>query len=116
MKNRLHLIAIYAVFLIPFVAPWEGASSAKGWFATKGVEFNQAVTPVSGVTVSFMPVLDWDMSDLDVRDAQNHPVRNAQATQDITRLFLGNLFQLVVISDLRVIEQIWADAALFSRL
>ncbi len=116
MKNRLYSIAIYAVFLIPFVAPWEGERQTSGALATKGIQFTQAVSPAAGGAASFLPAIEWDMSDLDVRDAQNRPVRDAGSTQEITRLFLNSLFQLTVVSDFHVMVQVWTDAAFFSHL
>ena len=111
MKNKLYFISVSAVLLIPFVAPWEGAASVGTRFATKGVLFDQVAA-----ATSFMPVLDLEMSGLDVRDAQNRPVRDAAAVQNLTALFMDSLFTLTVVSDTHSMSQIWSDLELFSRL
>jgi hypothetical protein len=113
MKNRLYSISIYAVFLIPFVGPWEGASSLKAGYTTEGTAFKQAAYQSAA---SFMPILDTDMSDLDVRDTQNRPVREAGSSQGLTELFMNSLFNLTVVGNLHGISQIWEDISLFSRL
>jgi len=113
MKNRLYSIAIFAVFLVPFVAPWEGGHTGMVGQATKGIRFDKAVAPA---TASFMPVFDTDMSDLDVRDAQNRVVHKAGASQILTELFMNGLFNLAVVGSLHGINQIWSDLELFSRL
>jgi hypothetical protein len=111
MKNRLYTIAIYVVFLIPFVAPWEGGCWATSDFATKGIAFTPA--PVTAAA-QYMPVLDWDFSGLDARDAQNNPAENL--TSDLTALFIGNLFNLAIVRDIHLEDTIWTDLALFSSL
>src|SRR5262245_17043757 len=105
MKNKLYSISVFAFLLIPFVAPWEGGSITMVGQATRGIPSDQAV---AAATASFMPVLDWDMSDLDVRDAQNRPIQDAQAQQSLTALFMTNLFNLTVVNNLHGIDQIWA--------
>ena len=112
MKNRLYLISILVLCSIPFVASWEGASSVEGSPATEGMSVSAAIPNAA----SFMPVLDTDMSDLDVRDAQNRPVYNAAARQNLAALFIENLFDLAVVQNLPGVRQIWADIELFSRL
>lgn len=107
MKNKLPFIAVLATLLVPFVAPWEGAcQSSIGGSATKGASFY----------ASALPRLDWELSDLDVRDAQNRPIRNAQSSQNLTALFMGNLFALAVLQDLRPVQQMWDELVIFSRL
>ena len=98
--------------MIPFVAPWEGAPSVKAGYAAEGI----SVSAASSNAASFMPVLDTDMSDLDVRDAQNRPVSNASARQDLAALFLDNLFTLAVTCDLNAARAMWSDIELISRL
>jgi len=107
MKNKLYSLSVFAVLLIPFVAPREGSSIATVGRATEGNVISAA---------SFMPVFDWDMSDLDVRDAQNRPIRDAQSTQTLTELFINNLFGLAVVNNLHAIDEIWNELTAFSRL
>jgi len=116
MKNRLYSIAIFAVFIIPFVAPWEGGHTGTVGQATKGIRFDKAVLQTSRGAASFMPVLETDMSDLDVRDAQNKVVQNAGESQILADLFMDGLFNLAVVGSLHGINQIWSDLELFSRL
>jgi hypothetical protein len=113
MKNRLKSIAISIVFLIPFVAPWEGGSTSNVGQATKGILFAQAAIPMAA---NFMPVLDWTMSDLDVRDAQNNSVVEAGAAERLAALFTQNLFEQAVIRDLHIVGQVWEGLNSFSRL
>ena len=74
MKNKLYFIAISAACLLPFVAPGEGAHQLPDGMATKGTLIASAASENAAI---FMPVLAWDMADLDVRDAQNQAVRDA---------------------------------------
>ncbi len=113
MKNRLYSIAIYVVFLIPFVAPWEGGRHANGGFATEGISFNQAVSQDAAI---FMPVLDWELADLDVRDAHNQSIQDASAVQNLSALFTSSLFELAVVRDIHIVDQIWCGLEAFSRL
>ena len=113
MKNKLYYIAISAVILLPFVAPWEGDLASQRGTATEGNVFVQATAPAAA---SFLPVFDWDMSDLDARDSQNRPITDAAAVEDLTVLFRSTLFNMTVIGNLHGIEQIWNDIAIFSRL
>ncbi len=112
MKNRLYSIAIFVITLIPFVGSWEGASPV-ATDPTKGILIELAVTQA---TASFMPVLDWDMSDLDVRDSHNQPIKDSAADQNLTELFINNLFQLAITNDLHGIRQNYTDINVFSRL
>lgn len=107
MKNKLYSIAIFIVLFLPFVAPWEGGSIVQMGQATRGNHISQE---------SYLPVYDWDMSGLDVRDAKNRPVRDAQSTQDLTELFVQNLFSMTVVRNLHSMEQIWNGLESFSRL
>src|SRR2546421_1738431 len=109
MKNRLYSIAILVITSIPFVGSWEGASPV-ATDPAKGILIEQAVAQT---TASFMPVLDWDMSDLDVRDNHNQPIKDSAATQNLTELFINNLFKLAVTNDLHGIRQIYADINAF---
>jgi len=111
MKNRLYSIAIYAVFLIPFVAPWEGGRQTPGDQATKGVRFQEAKN-----ASFFMPGLDIELSDLDARDAQNRPIKTPEAPQVLAELFINRLFQLTVLNDPHSMELIWTDLTLYSHL
>ncbi len=104
MKNRLYSIAIFAVLLIPSVAPWEGGRQTPGDIATE-VKF-----------FSYMPALDLYMADLDVRDAQNQPVKEPLSQLALSELFMSNLFNLAVLSHPRNMEQIWTDLKLYSYL
>jgi hypothetical protein len=113
MKNRLYSVAISAFFVIPFVALREGGPSKAAGAATNGLYGTRAV---AAATASFMPVLDTDFSDLDVRDAQNRPVSNLQALENLTDLFRQTLFNLGVAGDLHGMSLIWSDLELFSRL
>jgi hypothetical protein len=115
MKNRLYSIAISVLFLIPFVAPWEGGHTGMVGQATRGVRFD-AAAPGSQDAAIFMPVLDTDTSDLDVRDSHNRPVRSVVASQSMSELFMDSLFNLAVVDSLHGINQIWSDLELFSRL
>jgi hypothetical protein len=63
-----------------------------------------------------MPILDTDMSDLDVRDAQNRPVISAAARQGLSALFMDNLFNLTVVYSLHGIRQAISDVEILSRL
>ena len=81
--------------------------------ATEGIHIQQAV---AAATASFMPVLDWDMTDLDVRDSQNRPTQDTSQNQGLTELFISNLFDLVVINNLHGIRHILMDLDLFSHL
>ena len=104
MKNKLSSIAILVTLLVPFVASWEGAVLATaGRNATEG-------------TSIFLPVLDWDMSGLDARDAQNRPVQDPQASQDLTALFVSNLFSLTVLKDQHAMAEIWNELSIYSHL
>ena len=114
MKNKLQYIAISALFLLPFVAPWEGDLTSQWGNATEGIAFDQPA--VAAASATFLPVFDWDMSGLDARDAQNRPIQDAAATQALTELFRNTLFSMTVVANLHSIEQIWSDLELFSRL
>ena len=112
MKNRLYSLSIYAVLLIPFVAPWEGGPSANGGVPAGGIALSAAYKNAA----SFMPVIDLDLADLDVRDARNQPVQGAEARDSLAALFMDNLFNLAVLSSLHGISQILSDLELLSRL
>jgi hypothetical protein len=112
MKNRLYLLSIFAITLIPFVGPWEGASSAMSSQATKGIPYQAAYKNAA----SFMPVLDTDMSNLDVRDAQNRPVSQANSQQELAALFMDSLFEMSVIANTHLVQAIWQDIELYSHL
>ena len=113
MKNKLYFIAISAACLLPFVAPGEGAHQLPDGMATNGTLIPSAASENVAI---FMPVLAWDMADLDVRDAQNQAVRDASALQDLTALFTNNLFNMTVVQNLHSIDQIWNELILYSRL
>jgi hypothetical protein len=115
MKNKLYLISFLAASFIPFVAPWEGASLVKAGHAAGGINFQAAPQEVRGAA-SFLPQFSLDMSGLDVRDAQNKPVKDVSALQNLTELFTSSLFSLVVLEDSQLMRQIWQDMALFSHL
>jgi hypothetical protein len=116
MKNKLSLISFCALFSIPFVAPWEGASLVRAGHATEGINLIQVAPQEVRGAASFLPVFDLDMSGLEVRDAQNKPVKSASAVQNLTELFTSSLFQLTVAENPHGIRQIWNDLALFSHL
>ena len=79
----------------------------------KGILIEQAALQNAA---SFMPVLDWDMSDLDLRDSHNHPVKDSGATQNLAELFINNLFNLVITNDLHGMRQNYSDANVFLHL
>ena len=112
MKNRLYSIAVFAVILIPFVAPWEGAGRSNGQHAAEGIRFHGASQNAS----SFMPVLDVEMSDLDARDARNRPINGSSSSQVLRDLFISSLFKLSVVDELHGLRQIWSDLQLYSHL
>jgi hypothetical protein len=116
MKNKLYSISVSALFLIPFVAPWEGVSSVRAAHATEGI-YSQTAAPLGvGGAASYLPIVDLDMSGLDARDAQNRPINQPSSTQDLTALFTSNLFTLAVSADAHLIRQIWSDLEAFSHL
>ena len=112
MKNRLYSIAIFVITLIPLVGSWEGASPM-ATDPTKGILIERAALQNAA---SFMPVLDWDMSDLDVRDNHNQPIKDIAVSQNLTELFINNLFKLAIINDLHGIRQIFADVNVYFSL
>jgi len=65
---------------------------------------------------AFLPSLNTDFSDLDVRDSQNRPVNNVESRQQIASLFLENLFNLTVVSDPHALREAWAAIDAFSHL
>jgi hypothetical protein len=106
-KNAVRLI-LFAV-LIPFAFPWEGAASrftapvpaeAKGIFAAS----------------SYLPALDLNTDDLDVRDAQNRPVRTIAAHAQLAQLFVENLFALTVTAEPHALRQAWSILEALSHL
>ncbi len=78
-------IILAALFFcaIPASALCEGAPSEKVGNADAGIAF-------------FIHPTAADLSDLDVRDAQNQPVLRASATQELDALFRENLVHLLV--------------------
>src|SRR5579864_770824 len=105
MKNRPYSIAIFVFVFISCVASREGAPFKLGYLPT-GSLIEQAALQNAA---SFMPVLDWDMSDLDARDSHNQPIKDTASTQNLTELFINNLFNLAISNDLHGIRQIFAD-------
>jgi hypothetical protein len=65
---------------------------------------------------TFMPVVDWQMTGLEVRDPQNQIVSDAAAIDALRSLFTGNLYNLVAQAPLHTLQQAWADIEYFSRL
>jgi hypothetical protein len=108
MKNRLYSIALFAI-LIPFAGPWEGARLPEGLAAGK---------PSKGILAAsdYLPLIDLDLADLDARDANNQPIQSDVAAQQLSDLFLNNLFNLTMVRDLHGMAQIWTDLQLLSAL
>jgi hypothetical protein len=50
-----------------------------------------------------------DFSDLDARDAQNHPIRTAEAANQLTTLFRENLLNLMVFANSHSITQAYNE-------
>jgi hypothetical protein len=111
MKKRTVILTILAVLLIPFIAPWEGGRQSNGGKATRGITLSQADDASS--PANFMPVLDWQMADLDVRDSQNQAISSPNSLAQIRDLFLANLFELAAVKQLHGIAQALSDVESF---
>jgi hypothetical protein len=86
MNYRTLKRSLIALIFIPFVGLGEGA--------TKGFYLD---TPLSAQTLQVWIVpTEVDLSDLDVRDAQNRPVSSASARARLRDLFVDNLYQIAV--------------------
>jgi hypothetical protein len=81
MKIKIHLLLFLCA--IPVAALREGGRQAIGDKAVTGIAF-------------LLPQVDNDISDLDVRDAQNRRVQAPSAKQAIEDLFRENLLNLTV--------------------
>src|SRR5690348_10768706 len=86
-----------SLVLLPVVILWEGAP------------FGQALQPrpVENETTGsfYLPTVTLDLSDLDARDSQNRPLSPA-LQQDLTVLFIHNLFTLLLTQDPHAIFEI----------
>jgi hypothetical protein len=81
MKIKIHLLLLLCA--IPVAALREGGRQAIGDKAVSGIAF-------------LLPQVDNDISDLDVRDAQNRPIQAPSAKQTLEDLFRENLLNLTV--------------------
>lgn len=105
MRTRLALTSLLFC-IIPVVGLWEGGSLLKVGIPATG-NYNAQV---------FLPSLNTDFSDLDVRDSQNRPIKDAKSQQEIASLFLENLFHLTVVAEPHALRQAWAGLETFSHL
>ena len=96
MKPKLAVLIL--LYCIPFVGPWEGAVSARVPEPTRGIPFAS----------SFLPVLDFNFDDLDVRDAENRPVLNTFARLELTTIFVENLLLLGTSGTTHQSRELWA--------
>src|SRR5579871_1288584 len=101
MKNKTLLLLLFCA--VPVTALWEGGPSL------------QVDKPVSG-TAFLLPKLDIDLTDLDVRDAQNNKVQSPSASQQLEALFRENLLNLTVFVSPHSMTEVlnWLDS--FSHL
>ncbi len=88
---------------IPAAASREGDSSSQVGKEATGIAF-------------LLPQADTSLSDLDVRDAQNNPVKSPSASQELEALFRENLVNLTVFASPHAMTEVlsWLDS--FSRL
>jgi len=81
MKNKTFLALFFCAILV--AALREGDRQTSGGKAATGIAF-------------LLPQSPLDLSDLDVRDAQNRPLKSSSATQALAALFNENLLNLTV--------------------
>jgi hypothetical protein len=86
---------VLSMFVMSCAVPWEGAQSETAGRTAQDIFFQESAA-VSAFSPSFLPDLSADMADLDVRDAQNRPIRGAAAQAELTELFINNLYVLAV--------------------
>src|SRR5689334_11655011 len=81
MKKKTLLLLLFCA--IPVATLLEGGHRTHDGNVASGIAF-------------LAPKVDADFSDLDVRDAQNRPVQQPSASQELETLFRENLTQLTV--------------------
>ena len=81
MKNKTLLLLLLCA--IPVAALREGGHRTTDGSAVTG-------------TAYLVPQIDYDFSDLDVRDAQNRPIRAPEAKEQLEALFRESLLNLTV--------------------
>ena len=99
-KNTLLLLLLCA---IPVAALREGGRQTSGDKAVSGIAF-------------LLPQIDNDLSDLDVRDAENRPVQAPSAKQALEDLFRENLLNLTVFAAPHAVSETNNWLILFSHL
>lgn len=111
MKKTLYALSLFLFF--PFVGPWEGGSQSCVGKPAGGLFATPVRALAAGVDAPApMEAIAADLSDLDVRDALNRPVKSPKAQADIVALFLANLFELTVLSPphSEIQEKIYLDS------
>ncbi len=103
MRKTL-LFFCLAVFLIPLTGSLEGVSPVKVGIPAKADHF------------IFLPPLSADLDNLDVRDAQNRPIKSPRQLTQLKSLFNENLFKLEALDDLHSLVLAKAELAAFSPL
>jgi hypothetical protein len=78
MTKKILLLSL-SLCVIPVVNSWGGG--------TTGITY----------AGNFLPQLDLDLSDLDVRDSQNRPVQSPLAASQLASLFRENLVEFTVV-------------------
>ena len=114
MKIKLFNIALYSCLSLCVVGLWEGGASPKA--VRKPMTLSVGERGDLSSTLSFMPVVDLDFSDLDARDAQNRPIKSSIQKALLVQLFNQNLFDLTVLSNSHAMRLMWFDIESFSHL
>jgi hypothetical protein len=115
MKNKVLLLLLLCA--IPVASPGWGGHQIRQTPGETSPEVWRAPgdQAVSGIAF-LLPQPDVDFSDLDVRDAQNHPANNRNDSQELETLFRENLVNLRVFAIPHTMAQNFRSIFAFSYL
>jgi hypothetical protein len=107
MNYKKHFISLFLGSL-PIIGLWPATTIVAGQTTLHNPPFINAT--------SFLPQINLDFSDLDVRDDHNQPVKSVDAQQNFKMLFLDNLFILAVLDTPHELREAWTMLESISHL